>query len=351
MVTRRTLGTLGFAAAAVGGMGFGLLARQRAAGFRRELEDDPEWQELRRPVAGRPRRVTSPDGTSLYAEVTGPPDAPVILLVHGYALTLQAWHYQRRDLSDEFRVIAFDLRGHGRSGRGVSADYSIGALGRDVAAVLDALVPRGRPVVAVGHSLGGMSLLSFAHEHPQQVRRRLAGAVFLDTTGSDVLAGGFASTGQAALSVLQRTAAERVPRLRRRPPASVDAPAAAVPADVTTLITRAIGFGPEAKPGHVAFVEQLAIDTPNSVKADLGPTLTALDLRAAAPLVTVPALVMVGTHDRLTPPAAAAKLARALPDAQLVTLPGAGHNAMLEAAEDVTGQIRAFARRLLVKAA
>lgn len=339
----RTLGVLGFAAATAGGVGFGLLARARAADWRRRLEADPEWAELSQPIEGRPHEVRAYDGTVLHAEITGPEQAPTVVLVHGYSLSLDAWHHQRRDLADEFRVLAYDQRGHAGSGRAASGDYSIRALGRDLGAVLDALVPPSQKVLVVGHSLGGMGILSYAKEYPAVLPRRLAGAVFLDTTGFDVLAGGLASTGFAALSALRSTAVDRGGRLLRRG----DAP----PADVTTLFTRAVGFGPDASPAQVAFVEQLLIDTPNSVKADLGPTLTALDLRDAAALIRVPALVMVGEHDRLTPPAAAARLAEALPDARLVTLPRAGHNAMLEAAPIVTEQIRAFARGRLAEAA
>jgi pimeloyl-ACP methyl ester carboxylesterase len=330
---RWMLGAAGFAAAAAGGVGFGLLARRRAEEWRLQLEADPEWAELSRPVPARAHTIASFDRTDLHVEVTGPDDAPPLVLIHGYALGLRSWHYQRRDLAADFRVIAYDLRGHGSSERGRSGDYSIATLGRDLAAVLDALVPFPAKALAAGHSLGGMSILSYAKEFPELIARRLAGAILLDTTGFDVVAGGLAATGAAVLSALPRVAFG--PRT----------------ADVTTLITRSIGFGPQATPAQVAFVERLLIETPNSVKADLGPTLTASDLREAAPLLRVPSLVLVGEHDRLTPPAAAVKLARALPDARLVTVPGAGHNAMLEAADHVTDEIRAFARRRFAEAA
>lgn len=340
--TRRLVGLFGaagFAAAAVGGIGFGLLARSRAGLL--ALADDPEWRELERTLPAETHRVTSSDGTVLHVEVSGNPDGPTLLFAHGYALGLRAWHYQRRDLAREFRIVAYDQRGHGASGRAAHGDYSIGALGRDVRAVLDALAP-GERVVAVGHSLGGMSLLAYASEHPEEVRDRLAGAVLLDTTGSDVVVGGLVTTGVAALSVLPRGIVAQGRRWRGGGEDPSGTPAIA-PTDLSTLIVRTLGFGPDPLPAHVAFVEQLTVNLANSVKAELGPTLTASDLRRAPSRLRVPALVLVGEQDKLTPPAAAARLVRALPDARLVRLPGAGHNAMIEAHEAVTAHVRTFA--------
>ncbi|MPZ86952.1 MAG: alpha/beta fold hydrolase [Nitriliruptorales bacterium] len=348
MVTNRTLGLVGFAGAAIGGVGLGLLTHRRAAGARR-LIGDPEWAELHRPLPSGVHKVVSFDGTALHAEVSGPEGAPALLLVHGYGMGLRSWHYQRRDLPGEFRVIAYDQRGHGQSERAASGDYSIRALGRDVGAVLGALVSPPAPVVAAGHSLGGMSILSFVGSEPDRVAERLAGVAFVGSTIGNVLAGGVAHTGVAALAALEHTVMDRGRRMlgRERREEHADQP----PADLSTVLTRAVAFGPDAVPAHVAFVEQLLLECPNTVKAELGPTVTALDLRDAPPLVTVPALVLVGEHDRLTPPASARRLAASLPDACLVEIPGAGHMAPIEAHEMVTSQVRSFARRVLAEAA
>lgn len=348
MVTSRTLGLVGFAGAAIGGMGLGLLAQRRAAGARR-LIGDPVWTELHRPLSSRAHAVMSFDGTLLHAEVSGPEDAPPLLLAHGYGMGLRSWHYQRRDLSGEFRVIAYDQRGHGRSARAASGDYSIQALGRDVAAVLDALVSPSERAVAAGHSLGGMSILSFADSEPDRVAQRLAGVAFVGSTIGNVLAGGIAHSGVAALTVLERTVLDRGRALLGRE--DREQRPERPPADLFTVLTRAVAFGPDAHPAHVAFVEQLLLECPNTVKAELGPTVTALDLRDTPPLVTVPALVLVGEHDRLTPPASARRLAQSLPGGRLVEIPGAGHIAPIEAHEVVTSQVRSFARHVLAGAA
>lgn len=335
------LGMLAFGAAALGGVALGWVAERRAVGSGAQ-SDDPEWAELHRRLPSQVHRVESFDGTHLHAEVTGPERAPTIVLAHGYGLSLHAWHHQRRDLSDEYRVVAYDQRGHARSEQAASGDYAISALGRDLAAVLDALVPDGRRAVVVGHSMGGMGLLAFVDGYPELVEERLAGAVLVDTTGSDVLAGAVVSTGIAALSVLERQVVDRAFRLLGR------GSRAAVGNDLSFLLTRAFGLSKGASPATVAFTEELLIACPTGVKAALGPTLTGLDLAAAAPLLTVPAVVLVGADDRLTPVAAARRLADALPLAgPLVVLPGAGHMAPLEAHERVTAAIRALARRAL----
>jgi pimeloyl-ACP methyl ester carboxylesterase len=115
--------------------------------------------------------------------------------------------------------------------------------------------------------------------------------------------------------------------------------------DISFVLTKLIGLNRDASPAHVAFTEQLLLDCPNRVKAAIGPLFTSLDLREAAPLLKVPALVIVGEHDRLTPPRQAHRLMELLPDAELVELPGIGHMAPLEAHAAVTAHLRAFAKR------
>ena len=73
------------------------------------------------PVRGQ--LVRSEDGTELHVETFGPADGPVVLLVHGWTCAIRFWNAQVRTLAKEFRVVAFDLRGHGRSGAAAHGDY------------------------------------------------------------------------------------------------------------------------------------------------------------------------------------------------------------------------------------
>lgn len=342
---RRALGLAAFGLAAAGGVAMGWAGERRAV--RHQVpEADPDWEELRRPIKGEQLTVESFDGTHLAVELTGPSSAPTLVLAHGYGMSMHAWHYQRRELADEFRVAVFDHRGHGRSEQAESGDYSVAAFGRDLSAVIETIVPAGESTVVVGHSMGGMTVLSYVEQYPEAVHGRLAGAVLMSTSGSDVVTGGMASAGAAAASVLGN-------RLTRRAFSTLGQRAGyadlvySSSTDLSFLLTKLIGLNSHASSAHVAFTEQLLLDCPNTVKAAIGPMFTSLDLREAAPLLKVPALVMVGDADRVTPPRQAHRLLELLPDADLIELPGIGHMAPLEAHQAVTAHIRAFARRVL----
>jgi pimeloyl-ACP methyl ester carboxylesterase len=339
VIARRVVGVATLAGFAVGGATLGWLARRRApaAGL---SGGDPGGSGLGS-VRGRSRIVESFDGTRLHVETLGPPEAATLVLVHGYALSLDFWHWQRLQLADRLRVVAYDQRGHGRSGPGAGDDYSITALGRDLRAVLDATRPDGERVVVAGHSLGGMALLSWARQQPERVAELLAGAVFVNTSGSDTVAGNAFSGGSAILGALQSGAWDRTVRRGVAP---------GRPGDLSYLLTRAVGLSPDADPEQVLFVERLVMSCPNSVKAALMPALTGQRLRDAAGLVRVPALVIAGERDRVTPPGHARRLVEKLPDARLVVVDGAGHSAPLEAGAVVSAHLAAFVDGLGVRA-
>lgn len=343
MVRRRVLELAAFAAAAAGGATLAYVGDRRVAAER--AEDDPERRELARQLPAEAVPVDAFDGTRLRAEVLGPAGAGSIVLVHGLALAQDVWHYQRRDLSGRFRVVSFDLRGHGRSEEAASGDYSAAALGRDVAAVLRRCVPEGTPVVLVGHSLGGIAALSCLDQFPEMVGARVAGLALVSTASSRIVGGLLRSAAAGALSTAQAVAGSRVAAwqaARQGKPADQ-----AMPGDLAYVLTRQFGLNPDATPAQVEFVERLNRECGNTVKAALGSTLSGVDLVAAAGLAKVPSLVLVGTADRLTPPAQARRLAKALPDARMVEVPDAGHTVMLEAHEVVTASLGRFADEVL----
>src|SRR5580693_5071532 len=144
--------TAGAAAAGAGAV----IAAERLAAHRLRPYPDPAAGEPFGELRGREVVVLAPDGVPLHAEVNGPDDAPVtIIFCHGYALHQDSWHYQRRDLAGAARLVFWDQRGHGRSGRAAGEPVTVGQTGGDLDAVMRATVTGRSRVILVGHSMGG----------------------------------------------------------------------------------------------------------------------------------------------------------------------------------------------------
>jgi pimeloyl-ACP methyl ester carboxylesterase len=331
MRRRRTaLVTAGLAASAVaGGAATRTILRRR--------RDDPE---ARGELATLPPDdlgfVASFDGTSIAVRASGDASSPVLLFVHGFSLDMTTWHYQWTGLSDRFRCVLLDLRSHGRSGPAASGDLSLSAMAQDVAAVLDAIDPKGRAVV-VGHSLGGMAVLAAAEVRPELFGGPVGGVVLFGTAASDLLRGVMGSVTELLRPRLGSLAqaARRVDRLRRH--------VVSGRGDVGYLIARATQFGPGAAPAVVSHVVGLAARAPSRVWTDGLAELMDVDLRGAPHHVGVPAIVAVGDHDRVTPPAAATALVAELPKGRLRVVEGAGHHPMLERPDAVNAMLAEFA--------
>lgn len=324
---------LGGGVAAAGAAGY--LVRRRMLATH-PLAEDPEWQELHQPLHGREHRVSAPDGTRLRVLAAGPEGAPTIVLSHGYGMALRFWHHQIRSLSDEFRVVAYDQRGHAGSEPAASGEYSTEALADDLEAVLDAVLDDGQQAFVAGHSMGGMTIMSYAQRHPAGVGERFAGAALLSTGASRLILSSGLSTGIAGLGRVEEAFGRRILGMHRGMAAQTN--------ELSFLVTRAVALGPKATRAQAAFTEQLFVDTPAEVRSAFGQMLSALDVREGLANLTVPTLVLVGEHDRLTPPHQARILASELKQADLVELPGHGHMIPLEAPGTVTGLLRRHAR-------
>jgi pimeloyl-ACP methyl ester carboxylesterase len=279
--------------------------------------------------------VVSHDGTLLHVRAAGDPAAPAIVFAHGFSLDMTTWHYQWRAWSTRYRCVLFDHRGHGRSSTSASRDYTLQAMGGDIRAVLDAAAPDG-PVVLVGHSMGGMAILAFAEAYPEEFRGRVAGLILADTAAAEVVRGLLGGVlGRLTGSRLPEARAERVRGFMKEGRS-----------DLAYVFARMTNFGHKASPWLVDYIAAISGQAPVEVWTDSLAGILALDFRHALEHVRVPALVIVGDVDRITPPASARALADALPEARLVVLEGAGHLTMLERHE----QFNRVAEQLLDRA-
>lgn len=344
-MTKRRTGAI-WAAGIAAGIGAGVVAERIL--MRRTLgRPDPERDVELGTLPGEPLTVTSFDGTELHARVVGPAEAPAVVFAHGITLDLTLWHYQWRALSDRYRCVLYDQRGHGRSGTSPKDDYSVEALAGDLRAILDATSPEG-PAVLVGHSMGGMSIVSLADRHPEEFGGRVAGVVLVDTTASDIVrevAGELGVRVERLIRPARRwflSDLKRVDRIRRR--------VQTTGSDFAYLATRMSNFGPNASPAQVEHVARIATEAKPEVWAHTLGSLIEMDLRHAIERVTVPTLVIVGDRDRLTPKTSAQALLKALPDGRGIVLTGAGHLSMMERHETFNRRLEAFLDEVLSRA-
>jgi pimeloyl-ACP methyl ester carboxylesterase len=290
-------------------------------------------------VHSAPVVVAADDGVQLYVEVDEPgPDAPfpdlTVVFSHGYVLNLDCWHHQRIDLMGRVRAVYWDQRGHGRSGRGAAGPVDIDRLGRDLAAVVEATVPHGSPVVLVGHSMGGMCVMALADQRPQLFGERVVGVGLLSTSAGR-LAEVTLGVPAAAARLLHRAAPRLVSALGRAP-ALVEL-GHRTGNDLEYALTRMYSFSSDAPPAAVDFVRQMNAGTSIEVIADFFPAFDDYDKIEALPVLQrVPVLVMVGVDDLITPADHSADIASQVPGAELVVLERCGHMLMLELPADTT---------------
>jgi pimeloyl-ACP methyl ester carboxylesterase len=294
-----------------------------------------------------PVPVTARDGLRLHAEVdeVAPysngsgkhsPDEVTVVLVHGYALNLDCWHFQRQYFRGKRRIVLYDQRSHGRSQRSSKENASIDELGHDLAAVLDQVVPEG-PVVLIGHSMGGMSIMAFAQHHPELFGDRVVGVGLVSTTAgglrphriiSSLIPDSVGGTvGQRLMAALAR-APQLVDSARRRG------------SNIGFLVTDKFAFGEEVPASYVQFVDEMLAGTSFAVLAEFFPHFEAHDrfeiLKAFA---EIPTTIICGTKDLLTSIGHSRKMAKQLPTATLVEVSGAGHMVILERADKVNAAL------------
>ena len=329
--------------AVAGGLAAAWVAQHRAV--RRGLQSAAEGaqvEELVMPADVDRTVVETPDGTHIHVAMRG--SGSPLLLLHGLALSSDLWVHQFSDLADHQRVVAPDLRGHGRSDVGsggfdapttdADAAPAVARMADDVRVVVERLDLR--DALLVGHSMGGMVALELVHSlGPVWCARHLRGLVLVDTTAGPVSgsAPSFVARIGSRVAGPLTGAVDRLSTSRLRSD------------DVRWWISR-MGFGPEAVPAQVQFVERLHHALGPGMLRQLVPSLTLFDRWAALFTIELPTLVVVGSRDRLTGTDQARRMADRLPHAQSVELPRCGHMPMRERRREFSHLLEEFAAKL-----
>jgi pimeloyl-ACP methyl ester carboxylesterase len=339
---------LGSVGAAIGlaaaGSAVGVLRQQRAISLR--AGEDVPFGTLR----SRPLTVVADDGLALHVEVDDvrPPDHPpkrlwgnrapdvTVVFVHGYCLNLDCWHFQRAAYRGLVRSVFYDQRSHGRSGRSARSHATIDQLGRDLKQVIDH-VAHDNPVVLVGHSMGGMSIVALAEQFPELIGDRVIGVGLISTTAGGLdpsrillpmlptrLTGRFT---RRAVSTLSR--GHRAVDVARRAGAAIAA-----------VATDRFAFGDEVPRAYVEFVDQMLSATPFEVVADFFPSFGDLDkFDCIETFGRVPTSIICGTGDKLTSIGHSRELHERIPGSRLLECENAGHMVILERHDQVNAEL------------
>jgi non-heme chloroperoxidase len=266
------------------------------------------------------RTVPTPDGALLAVwDLEGErPDAPVVVLPHCWGCSHEIWiPVARRLLESGHRVVLYDQRGHGASTRG-TAPLAMETLAHDLEAVLEGTDVR--DAVLVGHSMGGMTIMSLATHRPHVLKERAKATVLVATTATSV--GGWPRSGsQLAGALIASPLVSRSMRARNG-----------------HLLVRAV-FGESPDRSHMDLTRELFADCDGTVRGDFLLAFSAMNLLEGIATIDLPTTVMVGSRDTLTLPAKADQIVSTIPGARLVTLQNRGHMLPLEDPDAVTDEI------------
>ncbi|MEU1304206.1 alpha/beta fold hydrolase [Streptomyces shenzhenensis] len=311
-------------------------------------------------LRGTPGKAYADDGTELYYEVDdaepegGPAPrrrrlfgrkapAPVtVVFSHGYCLSQDSWHFQRAALRGVVRTVYWDQRSHGRSGRGVAQrrddePLTIEQLGRDLKAVIEAAVPEG-PMVLVGHSMGGMTVMALAAQYPELIRERVVATALVGTSSGRLGEVNF-GLPLAGVNAVRRVLPGVLKALGQQ--AALVEKGRRATADLFAGIIKRYSFASrDVDPAVERFAERMIESTPIDVVAEFYPAFTDHDkTEALTYFEDMPVLVLAGVRDLITPSEHSEAIADLLPEAELVLVPDAGHLVMLEHPEVVTDRL------------
>ena len=254
--------------------------------------------------AGVETGVVHTNGVETYYERWG--SGPVIVFVHGFIMDTRMWTPQVEALADDFTVVTYDLRGHGRTGGSDASPYSAALLAADLDALVTVL-DLNRSIVC-GLSMGGMVAQRYAATYPE----KLSGLVLSDTFTPNALpvGGGLAMPHLPVFSALSHVVGYKRLNAFQNWAGGV--------------------FAPEMV-GDRAFHETLVEEGPTMAATEFRKGIGAIleftrsDFDAAT--ITVPTLVMYGEHEPSPIRTMAEHLARRVsdPDVELVAVPDAGH--------------------------
>lgn len=339
----------GMAALTVGAVAAGLELERRIVGsvFKKTRDELPE-QESFFTLSAPETVVNTRDGIKLHVEVDEADTAVIpgvtIVMVHGFVLSLHCWHFQRKYFRGRHRIVLYDQRSHGRSGRSAPKRCRIRFLARDLKEVLDATTAPDEPVVLLGHSMGGFAIQEFARRYPELIGAKVVGVGLLASSSGDMR---HHSIIKGIPDRMFPPLAESVMAALNRIPAVVEKSRKAS-TDVAYVVTRRLGYGDDnVRPEYVEFLSEMIAVTPLEVISDFYPAFAEFDgRRGLERLSSVETVVIGGEKDSIIPIGHTRELIARLPGTESLILPESGHMGMIEHHRDYNSVLQRLMDRV-----
>ncbi|BEV13000.1 alpha/beta hydrolase (plasmid) [Asticcacaulis sp. DW145] len=284
-------------------------------------------------------QITDQNNASLYVETQGMVEAAPLILTHGWGMDSTIWGYTKEDLSDAFRVIAWDLPGMGRSRAG-TAGITLTAFAVSLKAVIEQTAEE--KVILVGHSIGGMVLQTLARDFPDFFEARVAAVVLVNTTNTNPLR--TMIFDRLALA-LEKPLIEPMMVLTRWL-----TPLAWLNSWQTYFnggahLANRVGFGRHVTHNQLNHTALLSTRNSPGAQARGNLAMFAWESQGALRHSAVPVLVIGGKMDIVTKPSSSETLALSLGSGQLLLVEDANHMGFLENFEVYNEAIAAFAHQ------
>lgn len=332
------LAGIGWLAAGIAMFAWSIFGRHLVLAFYRRGDDEPHA--TRNPAS---KKILAPDGSDLHVEFDGAQDKPTIVLTHGWALDSAAWYYVRKHLARHHRLVMWDLPGLGHSSQPRDRGYSVSRLAEDLRRVIEETGDK--PVTLVGHSIGGMMILTLCRLHPDLFKQKINGIVLMDTTHTwplkTVMAGGL-------LRLLRWPLIEPLLLLTMLLwPVVWLMNLQSYLNGTAHIVNRLTSLSGDVTRGQLEFAAKYNLkDNPCVIAKGLRAVLR-WDESETPARITVPTRVIAGNLDRLTKPEAGIRISEMVPDADFTKIDPAGHIGLLEEGERYGDAIAQLVQRAL----
>lgn len=282
--------------------------------------------------------LARPDGSEVHVEFYGPSTGIPIVMIHGWSTNSTVWYYAKRQLSKRFRLIVWDLPGLGKSSRPKNNDFSLEKYARDLDAVID--LAGDKPVFLLGHSIGGMIILTYCRLFAEKLPSRVAGLILTNTTYTNPVK---TTVFNQVLQPLQKPLLEPLLHL------TIWLWPLAWLMNILSYLNGSLflamelsGFSGKETRGQLNFTALQSLRHSPEVQARGTLGMFAYDATPVLKTVSVPTLVIAGNLDVTTLPEASHFMAERLPRCELVPLIPGNHMAFIERHEQFAEAVASF---------